>query len=408
MPGPSGATLHPRDLREAVFAEAEERFGRFIRERVNPGARERDRTGLPLSRELLREATAIGLANYHAPAGAGGGRSSAEWGLLLEWVGYECDDLALPVLLGYRQTLCNLLHELGDPGELGAGSSGARPHLRERFAEPLVTGTRSMSVAYTEGADPFSFRSSARKVDGGYVIDAHKSMISGAMTADWILTFVAGKERDLIAVVVDASDPGINLTARDLMGMRSLGVASMDVEDVFVPDDDVVVARDGLTCAQQFFNARRLNAPCSAVGRVQRLFESTAVDLSRRVRYRLPVAEMQSVQARLGQAYVAIETARTVLYDALWRAERGMCDPVWDPAITVSKYFVVEQAASVAHSLAYVLGGAAYDRANPYERAVRDIQALIHIAGTQATLETDLGIRAIGEVVQGLARFIID
>lgn len=272
-------------------------------------------------------------------------------------------------------------------------------------AASIYSGERTVSVAYTEGADPFSFRTRARAVTGGYRLSGEKTWIAGGMIADAVITFAAGPDGDLMAFLVERGDAGVSFAPRDLMGMRSLGVASMQLRDVFVPPDRLLIARDALTAAQRFFNERRLTMPCGALGRMRRLFELCVEELSQRMRYRLPVTEMQAVQSRLGQCYVAIETARTVLYDAIERAADGAgVDPVWDVAITTSKYYVVQQAEAVTRGLAHVLGGAAYDRSQPYERGLRDLHAFLHLAGTQATLEVDLGVKAIAEVEQAMAR----
>ncbi len=50
---------HDTERIAALGAEAERRFGRFIRESVNPGADDRDRSGKPLPRALLSEGRAF-------------------------------------------------------------------------------------------------------------------------------------------------------------------------------------------------------------------------------------------------------------------------------------------------------------------------------------------------------------
>lgn len=389
----AGAEPSMRALAPRVFAEAEARFGGFVRAEINAGSRARDRDNQPFSRVWIDDASALGLANRAAPVEHGGGGASLrEWALLLEWLGYVSDDLAAPTLLGYRHAAAALLHAL--------------PAAGLAQAAPIYRGERTVSVAYTEGADPFSFRTAARPVAGGYRLRGEKTWIAGGAIADAVLTFAAGPGGDLLALLVERDDAGVSLAPRDLMGMRSMGVAAMRLDDVFVPAERLLVARDALSAAQRFFNERRLTMPCGALGRMRRLFELCVEDLAQRLRYRLPVTEMQAVQARLGQCYVAIETARTVLYDAIERAssEREPLDELWDVTITTSKYYVVQQAEAVVRGLCYVLGGAAYDREQPYERALRDLHALLHLAGTQATLEVDLGVKAIAEVEQAMAR----
>jgi alkylation response protein AidB-like acyl-CoA dehydrogenase len=384
----------------AIDAEAARRFGPLLDE-VTAGSRARDRDGEPLSAAWLRDAAEVGLAGFAAPPALGGeGRSLPQWALLLEWVGYRCDDLAVPTLLGYRHAAGALLRQLA-LGELPGARQGALA-LYGRYGEAVVRGRRTVSVAYTEGADPFSFRTAAQPCAGGVRVRGAKTWIAGGMIADAVITFAAGPSGDLMALLIERGDHGVSFAPRDLMGMRSLGVARMQLDDVFVPDERVLIESDALTVAQRFFNERRLTLPCGLLGRARRLFEHAVSELSQRLRYRLPVTEMQAVQARLGQCFVALDTARTVLYDTLERAEG--CDPVWDVAISTSKYYAVQQADAVVRGLAAVLGGAAYDREQPYERALRDLHACLHLAGTQATLEVDLGVKAIAEVELELAR----
>ncbi len=398
---PAGiATAELRRCREAWQREHRERFGAFVRERLQAGARQRDRDNQPLSRELLADACELGLANLRAPREHGGGGGSlGQWALALEWLGYECEDLAVPTLLGYRHAASALLLQLA--AEQGSGVTAAGREVALRWAQATARGQATISVAYTEGADPFSFRTRARPTGDGFVLDGQKTWVAGGLVADAVLTFAAGPDNELMAFLVERADPGVSFAGKDLMGMRSLGVAQMILREVPIPASRLLVARDALTAAQRFFNERRLTMPFGALGRAQGLFERCVEDLSSRIRYRLPVTEMQAVQSRLGQCHVALETVRTVIYDVVARAADS--DPVWDEAITTAKYFAIQQLEATVRGLSYVLGGAAYDRDQPYERGLRDLHAFLHLAGTQATLEVDLGVKAIAAVEQTLA-----
>jgi alkylation response protein AidB-like acyl-CoA dehydrogenase len=96
--------------------------------------------------------------------------------------------------------------------------------------------------------------------------------------------------------------------------------------------------------------------------------------------------------------YVAIETSRLVVESALARIGREEHDPLWDPQLAVTKYYVIGQALEVTRTLQDILGGAGVFEDCPYERPVRDLLCLNPIAGTQATLEVDLGILAAADV----------
>ena len=140
--------------------------------------------------------------------------------------------------------------------------------------------------------------------------------------------------------------------------------------------------------------------PCWALGRMRALCEAAVNELSQRVRYGLPVTEMQAVQATIGRIVVAIESSRLVIASALEHVAGQTHDPYWDPPLVLAKLHVVEQALVVCRMLQDILGGAAVFEAGPYERTIRDLSCLNPIAGTLATLQVDLGIRAITDIEQ--------
>ena len=87
---------HDTERIAALGAEAERRFGGFIRERVNPGADDRDRMSEPLPRSLLGEAGRLGLLGFSLPPTIGGeGRDKFEWGIVLEEVSRLSRDTGL-------------------------------------------------------------------------------------------------------------------------------------------------------------------------------------------------------------------------------------------------------------------------------------------------------------------------
>jgi alkylation response protein AidB-like acyl-CoA dehydrogenase len=379
-------SLAPR----AIVDEVGARFGAFVRQEIDPGAAARDRTAQPISRELLRQAGALGLLGFTIPTAAGGaGRSWREWAWVLHELGYRAADTAFPMLLAYLGTLTKMLHDTG------------RPDLIERYVRPMVRGERLGGFAWSEGRDPFAFRTRAeRTASGGYVLDGMKGPIANALIADVFMVFARDTlTSDVVVVLVESDDPGVTITPHPATGLRASGMGRLALAGVAIPAERVLVTADGLSYGQRFLNERRLEMPCWALGRMRALLETCVAELADRIRYGLPLSEMQTVQAAIGRMFAGVETSRLVLDGVLQRVGQGLHDPLWDAPLALAKYHVIHEALALCRTLQDVLGGAAVLEADPYERPIRDLSCLNAIAGTLATLEVDLGVLTVADVM---------
>jgi hypothetical protein len=76
------------------------------------------------------------------------------------------------------------------------------------------------------------------------------------------------------------------------------------------------------------------------------------------------------------------------------RDQESSADSTWDPTVAVTKYFVLEQMSAMLGIWQHLLGGSWYYDDEPFGRWMPDLQGFIPAAGTQGTLEVDLGIWA--------------
>lgn len=380
--------LLPADLLEEVHT----RFGMFVEELVNPGAVERDRTATPMPREVMLEAGRLGLLGFTLPEHVGGGgRTWREWGLVLHELGYICRDTSLPMLLAYCSTVTKMLYETD------------RPELLTRYVAPMVKGECLGGFGWSEGHDPFSFTTIVRKKGETYVLSGQKVPIANGLIADVFMIFAKSEETgDVVCLLVEREDPRVEITPYNAMGLRAAGMARVEFGDVTIPSWRVLRGSDGLSYGQQFLNDRRMEMPCWALGRMRVLFETCVHDLAHRIRYGLPLTEMQTIQAAIGKMYVSLEASRLTVSTMLDDVDRGGRDTLWDPALAVAKCVVIEHALQMCRTIQDITGGAGVFEQGPYERLVRDLQCLNPIAGTLATLQVDLGVLVTAEVERTL------
>lgn len=121
------------------------------------------------------------------------------------------------------------------------------PEQQERWIMPTLKGEIGWCQLFSEpgaGSDLASLSMSAKRVEGGWVLNGQKVWTSMAKQADWGICLArtnpeAAKHDGISCFMVDMKTPGIDIRPlRELTGMAMFNEVFFD--DVFVPDDCLV------------------------------------------------------------------------------------------------------------------------------------------------------------------------
>lgn len=371
---------------ESIAREIEDRFGSFIRERINPTAAHRDQTCSTFDHATLREMGRLGLIGFTAPVSIGGqGRTWQEWGHALEEIGYLADDSGLPMLLSYRETANALVHHSGVEG---------KPHLVERYARPAVRGEAYIGWLYTEEKDVLELDTRVVERGGRYVLHGCKTASTGGMSCTSWLVYAATEDgADTMVFMVERDDPGVTVTPLRTLGLRSLGMASITFDGVELTEDRIVAPRDGLSHGQIFVNERRITGASWLLGRMRSLIERVIEDTKPKVRFGRRLSDLDTFKAGIGRMSMALERARSSTYRMLERVEsqRETRAYVHEPLVPIAKYVATEAALEVADIAQRLSGGHGYFEPYGIERHLRDFYGLVPIIGGQLAIETQVG-----------------
>ena len=274
--------------------------------------------------ELQAQAKSAGLFLPHMPKKDGGlGLKWTEIAVILEESGRS--------LLGAQA----LNASAPDEGNMHLLSHVANPQQQKRFLEPLLRGDTRSCFSMTEpppgaGSDPSMLKSTARRVNGKWQLEAGKWFISGAVGAAFtmILAKALDGETELGATIflLPMNTPGINLKRMipTLDHFVPGGHCELEFDGVEVADDLVLgEVGKGFDYAQLRLDPARLTHCMRWLGIAVRSMELAQQYALKRESFGKTLSEHQSVAFMIAESEIEIHASRLMIAQACWKLDRG-------------------------------------------------------------------------------------
>ena len=271
---------------------------------------------------------------------------------------------------------------------LGAGpiSLFGSDEQRRRWLPPVAAGEAIMAFALSEpqaGSDVTAMETTARRAEGGFVIDGRKTWISNAGIAHRYVVFTrfpeAG-ERGFAAFVVDADNPGLRVPERiAVTAPHPLGTVEFDGcrvgEGALIGE-----AGGGMKVALGTLDVFRSTVGAAALGFARRALDEAVGWTKERHAFGSALAEHQLVRAALAEMALAVDTSALLIYRAAWTRDAGA------PRITreaaMAKLHATESAQQVVDRAVQLLGARGVVAGSVVETLYRDVRALRIYEGT--------------------------
>lgn len=347
----------------------------FARERLAPGAAERDRESRFPAAEL-REMGELGLLGMVVPE---------------EWGGAGADAIAYALAIeeiaagdGAISTIMSVHNSVGCAPILKFGNEEQKQH----YLRDMATGRMLGAFCLTEpqaGSDASALKTRAVADGDHYVLNGAKQFITNGQNAGVALVFAvtdpAAGKKGISAFLVPTDNPGYKVARLEhKLGQRSSDTAEILLQDARVPASSMLgKPGEGYRIALANLEGGRIGIAAQAVGMAQAAFEAARDYARDRVSMGVPIIQHQAVSFRLADMATRIEAARQLVLHAA--CLRGAGQPCLKEA-SMAKLFASEMAERVCSDAIQTFGGYGYVEDFPVERIYRDVRVCQIYEGT--------------------------
>jgi len=326
-------------------------------------------------RKNIEKLASLDLFGITIPQEYGGlGMSYLTWTLVAERISRAC---ATTGLIFGANLLCTF-------PLLNFGSEDQK----KKYLPPLARGEVMGAFALTEpeaGSDAGNVQTTARKDNGGYVLEGNKIFITNGEIADiYIIIATLDKKRGargLAAFIVEKGTRGFSFGQHfKKMGLEALPNVELILDNCWIPEENLLGGeRKGFRIAMQTFAAGRIGVGIGALGIAEAAFRRARDYSKERVQFGRSISSFQAIQHILADMATKIEAARHLLYRAAWGLDQGES---FEKYASMGKLYASEAAMWVTTKAVQILGGYGYMKDYPVERYMREAKLFEIIEGT--------------------------
>ncbi|HUW80609.1 MAG TPA: acyl-CoA dehydrogenase, partial [Acidocella sp.] len=249
-------------------------------------------------REIMNEFGELGFLGSTIPEAYGGaGASYVVYGLVAREV--ERVDSGYRSAMSVQSSL--VMHPINAYGS---------EEQRKKYLPKLATGEWVGCFGLTEpdhGSDPGSMKTRAKKVDGGYRLHGAKMWITNSPIADIFVVWAKNDEGVIRGFVLEKGMEG--LSAPKIEGKFSLRASitgEIAIDDVFVPDENLLPNVQGLSGPFGCLNRARYGISWGALGAAEFCWHAARQYTLDRKQFGRPLAANQLVQKKLADMQTEI------------------------------------------------------------------------------------------------------
>ena len=341
--------------------------------------------------EIFTEMGAQGLLGVTIkPEYGGAGASYVSYGLVAREV--EAVDSGYRSMMSVQSSL--VMHPINTFGS---------EEQKQKYLPKLSSGEFIGCFGLTEpdaGSDPAGMRTNAQKVDGGFMLNGSKTWISNAPIADVFVIWAKSAEHDnkIKGFILEKGMEGLSAPKiENKLSLRASITGMIMMEDVFVPEENMLPEVEGLKGPFSCLNRARYGISWGAMGAAEFCFEAARDYGLERHQFNKPLAANQLYQKKLADMQSEIALG----YQASLRVGRLMDEGRFAPEmVSIVKRNNVGKALDVARQARDMHGGNGIAGEYHVMRHAINLETVNTYEGTH-----DVHALILGRAITGIAAF---
>ncbi|MFJ6323873.1 MULTISPECIES: acyl-CoA dehydrogenase [unclassified Rhizobium] len=181
---------------------------------------------------------------------------------------------------------------------------------KQKYLPKLATGEWIGCFGLTEpnhGSDPGSMVTRAKKVDGGYSLTGAKTWISNAPIADVFVVWAKTEDGLIRGFILEKGWKGLSAPAiHGKVGLRASITGEVVMENVFVPEENLLPNVSGLKGPFTCLNSARFGIAWGALGAAEDCYAKARQYVLDRKQFGRPLAANQLIQKKLADMVIEI------------------------------------------------------------------------------------------------------
>jgi alkylation response protein AidB-like acyl-CoA dehydrogenase len=347
----------------------------FSKAELLPGAVERDIDKI-WPKDAIKKMAELGFMGMMVhPKWNGGGMDSVSYTIAMEEIARS--DASASVIMSVNNSLvCYLLEKYGSE------------FIKTNYLSKLASGEKLGAFSLSEpqsGSDASNMNTIAIKDGDHYIVNGTKNWVTNGLHSDYVILFAITEQgvghKGISCFLVDKKNKGFEVgKPEDKLGIRSSDTTELYFDDVHVPATHLIGSEgDGFKIALSTLDGGRIGIAAQALGIAQSALDNSISYSKDREQFGKPISANQSIQNKLANMAIEIESARLLVQKAAWLKDSGLD---FGYAASMAKVYASEVAMRASTECVQIHGGYGYIKETGVERLMRDAKITQIYEGT--------------------------